>query len=92
MCLHCFFCGLPYIDLMPTELTYAEKMLRAVRKAIKECIEGGAASATISQAGGSKSYTRYSLSDLHEQEAYYAHQVNQQRGKNRRSQPDFGGR
>jgi len=75
---------------MGTPLTHNEKMLRAVRKAIQECIDGGTRSATISQGGGSKSFTRYSLAELESMEIRYANRVNTERGRINRRKPDFG--
>lgn len=76
---------------MAKQLSYNETMLRSVRKALQSCIEGGAKSASVSQGGGSKSYTRHSLQELQQMESYYVNKVNSERGVSRRRKPDFGG-
>ena len=74
-------------------MTYYETMLVRVREAIREIVEGGARSATISWGGGSQSYTRLDLDKLMEMEQRYLAIIARQRGgaDGMRVRPDFGG-
>lgn len=76
---------------MATALTFNEQMLLAIRTAILDAVQSGARSATLSAAGGSESYTRYSLAELQEMERDYAARVDAAANyKLGLSLPDFG--
>ena len=75
---------------MGNDLTYNQSMLLCVRKAIKEAVESGAQSATLSSVGGSESYTRLSLAALREMEKDCERKVAAEGGPMRRVAPDFG--
>ncbi len=76
---------------MATTLTYNQSMLLAVRTALKEAVQAGAQSGSVSSGGGTESYTRYSLAQLRDMEREYALKVNREAGFTGRTQPDFGG-
>lgn len=79
-----------FLTHMSAALTYNETMVRAIRTAMQEAVESGAQSATMSSAGNSKAYTRYSLAELRAMEAEYLGRVAKERDTQRRSRPDFG--
>lgn len=74
-------------------LTFNEQMVRKIRTAIMEAIESGAESATISNAGNSNAYKRYSLEQLNAMESLYLTRVEAERaataGDSGFQKPDF---
>lgn len=75
-------------------LTFNEQMVRKIRTAIQEAIESGAESATMSNAGNSNGYKRYSLAQLNEMEGLYLSRVDAERRAAAKLdgfiKPDFG--
>jgi len=75
-------------------LTFNEQMVRKIRTALMEAIESGAESATISNAGNSNGYKRYSLEQLQAMEGVYLSRVDAERraaaGVDGFVKPDFG--
>ena len=75
-------------------LTFNEQMVRKIRAAIQEAIESGAESATMSNAGNSNGYKRYSLEQLQAMEGTYLSRVDAERRVAAKLdgfvKPDFG--
>jgi len=75
---------------MVQDLSYNQRQLLNVRRAIADALESGTHSATVSSGGGSESFTRLSLAALREMEKDYERRVVAEGGGSTRTRPDFG--
>lgn len=75
---------------MAQELTYNQQTLLRIRTAIKEQLESGTQSSTVSAGGGSESYSRLSLSTLRDMEREYERKVDAESPRQTLVAPDFG--
>lgn len=75
---------------MAQELTYNQSTLLRIRTAIKEALESGTQSSTLSSGGGTESYSRLPLSTLREMEREFERKVIAESGPQTLVAPDFG--
>ena len=75
---------------MAQELTYNQATLLRIRTAIKEALESGTQSSTLSSGGGTESFSRLPLTTLRELEREYERKVVAEGEQQTLVAPDFG--
>lgn len=76
---------------MAQELTYNQATLLRIRTALKEALESGTQSSTLSSGGGTESFSRLPLTTLREMEREYERKVIAEGAPQTLVAPDFGG-
>ena len=66
----------------PGTIRYCEQRIAEIDEAVSQIVKSGAASATISSGGGTKSYTRLSLTELRAERAKWASALARLRSSN----------